>query len=74
MTPSLLTPVARKHLEELNYPAPKTVSKLEDQVCLPARHQDRQLSDLCPLGFPVLIEGYAEYCRYNSIIDLDASD
>ena len=25
--------ICRKHLAELNYPAPRTVSKLEDQVC-----------------------------------------
>jgi hypothetical protein len=27
-----LTPLGRKHLDELKYPAPRTVSKLVDQV------------------------------------------
>ena len=36
----------RKHLAELNYPAPRTVSKLEDQVSVMATRNPWILADM----------------------------
>ena len=44
----------RKHLGELNYPAPRTVSKLEDQVSAVRSHERNTVAELLSLGLLLL--------------------